>query len=87
MVKRKRNTIGQFISSASSHIGPKGGLIQENFLQRVITGFMALLFEAKFYQTWHSWHSWHISHTSHSWHTWNTRNTGILGIRIIYLLN
>ena len=44
MEKRKRNTIGQFISSASSHIGPKGGLIQENFLRRVITVFMALLF-------------------------------------------
>ena len=64
MEKRKRNTIGHFISSASSHIGSKGGLIQENFLQRVITVFMALLFAAKFYQTWYSWH------TSHMWHTW-----------------
>ena len=60
MVKRKRNTIGQFISSASSHIGPKGGLIQENFLQRVITVFMALLFAVKFYQAWHSWDTWNL---------------------------
>ena len=44
MVKRKRNTIGQFISSASAHIGPKGGLPQENILQKIITVFMALLF-------------------------------------------
>ena len=44
MVKRKRNAIGQFISSASTHIGSTSGLIQENFFQKIITLFMALLF-------------------------------------------
>ena len=44
MVKRKRNSIGKFIYSSSAHIGPKGGLPQENILQKIITVFMALLF-------------------------------------------
>ena len=44
MVKSKRNTIEQFISSASAHICPKGGSPQENIFQKIITVFMALLF-------------------------------------------
>ena len=44
MGKRKRNAIGQFISSASAHIGSTGGIIQENFIQKIIALFMALLF-------------------------------------------
>ena len=44
MGKRKRNAIGQFISSASAHIGSTSGLIQENFFQKIITLFMVLLF-------------------------------------------
>ena len=44
MVKRKRNTNGQFISSASTHIGSKSGLIQEDFFQKIITVFMTLLY-------------------------------------------
>ena len=44
MVKRKRNAIGRFISSASTHIGSASGLIHENFYQKIITLFMTLLF-------------------------------------------
>ena len=44
MVKRKRNTNGQFISSASTYICSKRGLIQEDFFQKIITVFMVLLF-------------------------------------------
>ena len=44
MVKRKKNAIGQFITSASAHIGSTRGLSQENLFQKIITVFMALLF-------------------------------------------
>ena len=44
MVKRKRNRVGQFISSASTYIGPKAGFLEENYFQKVITVFMALFF-------------------------------------------
>ena len=44
MVKRKRNTIGQFISSSSMSIGSKNRLLQENFMQKAKTIFMVLFF-------------------------------------------
>ena len=44
MVKRKRNRVGQFISSASTYIDPKAGFLEENYFQKVITVFMALFF-------------------------------------------
>ena len=44
MVKRKRNTIGQFVSSSSMSIGSKNGLLQENLMQKAKTIFMVLIF-------------------------------------------
>ena len=44
MVKRKRNTIGQFVSSSSMSIGSKNGLLQENLMQKAKTIFMVLFF-------------------------------------------
>ena len=44
MIKRKRNKMGQFVSSSPISIGSKNGLLKENFLQKAKTIFMALFF-------------------------------------------
>ena len=44
MVKRRRNNIGQFISSASIYTGQKEMLFHKTWFQKSITFFMALLF-------------------------------------------
>ena len=44
MVKRRRNNIGQFISSTSTSSGSKAKFFQENLLQKAKSIFMVLFF-------------------------------------------